>query len=399
MSGGKIMKRREERMYEFVSRFLKEEKKCERILINEISFRALKRWKVDVAGIRRPYLYGVEVKAGFSFDHITSALKQAEFMCKAFTHVYICFPKDEYEREDNEELRKYLEKELERLGIGVLTLNGSHVDEKREPDLERIKGYIDFEEYYRVLTYFEGRLEQEQKKWLVKCAGLWWILYCFDKKLDDLEKYKQKVDERKAIQFLLWDLLWPLPTSLRGNKRRTAEVILRKIKEEALNKGVGVLDFLSSINDLENYLINKIGPEIKEVRNIIECLKLFKKYDGNILELYKEEGADSFYKALQGINGIGSKTATLLMNEFTIYFGMEPPSEAKLTEEAEDALKGIGLRIEDFSFEQRPIIESFGWFMRGGLRSKEISENLEKLFKVWKRKADKLREYLRSSFM
>ena len=129
---------REEELYGVVKDFLLEEKRCERVLVNKVSFREIKRWVMDVVGVKEHRVYCVEVKKDFVFNSVFAAIKQSEFMCSACTNVYVAFPKEEYSSSDKE-LRKYLHNICSSMGVGILLIDGKNVTELLCPSVEKVR--------------------------------------------------------------------------------------------------------------------------------------------------------------------------------------------------------------------------------------------------------------------
>ncbi|RLG44817.1 MAG: hypothetical protein DRN81_03570 [Thermoproteota archaeon] len=136
----------EKRMYSFIEKFLKERKDCEKVLSERVSFEYIKRWVIDVAGIKGARIYAVEAKPRLNFDSFSAALTQARYYRQACTHVYICLPKPQNQRE--KELLQHVKEICRKEGIGLLlqTPTGeTRVEEEVEvskPDLDR---------YYQVM--------------------------------------------------------------------------------------------------------------------------------------------------------------------------------------------------------------------------------------------------------
>jgi len=193
---------REEELYEIVRGFLEHVKGCEKVVVNRVVFREIKRWIIDVVGVRDHEIYCVEVKKNFSFDSVFAALKQSEFMCTACTHVYVCFPKDEYSKADSD-LRNYLLSVCNDIGVGVLLVEEGRVEEIKEPVVEKVKNRIDFRNYYSVLTQLTGKLNKKEKVRLVKALGLLGLNRWLKKDLEKLEDYGEDLVVRLVSFWLL----------------------------------------------------------------------------------------------------------------------------------------------------------------------------------------------------
>lgn len=390
----------EKPLYPAVGKFLRENKGCTRVLIEKVRFEAIgKPWTIDVVGAKAPYVYGVEVKANFDFYGVRDALAQAEFMRTVCTHVYVCFPKEKYEM-GGEELRGYLSSRCKELGVGVLVVDGETVEEVLEPDIEKIKGVIDLDKYYQVLTQFTGKLEPEERIRLMKALALFGINRWLKKDVDRLKKYKREVGEVKAIQFLAFDFLWPLLTRIKFEPyRRAAEEALKLIKSEAKKRGVGPFEFLAELENVGEFLTQRVGDRAEQFIPIIEGFaNLLKPYGGNIVKLYEDKGVDGVYEALRQIPGLGHKSAALLMLEFDKHFGLGLPSRLELVEEARKGLEKVALGVDEVGIEWTSLIDVSGWLLRGGFRRTETDEMLNEAFREYRKKIAELGKLLAKSF-
>lgn len=227
---------KEKEFYDIVKNFLLKVKKCEKVVVNKVSFREIKKWIIDVVGIKEHKIYCVEVKRNLSFDSMFAALKQAEFMCTACTDVYVCFPKEDYINAENE-LRKYLMNTASNMGIGILLIDKNHIEEIKKPVVEKFKKRIDFRNYYFVLTQLVGKLNIEKKKRLVIGLGLLELIKWYE---DLLNKYKNKSQEygNKIGQFIAFDTIrYIFKTPLFSQYyREKAEKALESIIRESTKK-------------------------------------------------------------------------------------------------------------------------------------------------------------------
>ncbi|RLE91787.1 MAG: hypothetical protein DRN04_11960 [Thermoprotei archaeon] len=385
---------REEELYEIVRGFLEHVKGCEKVVVNRVVFREIKRWIIDVVGVRDHEIYCVEVKKNFSFDSVFAALKQSEFMCTACTHVYVCFPKDEYNKADSD-LRNYLLSVCNDIGVGVLLVEEGRVEEIKEPVVEKVKNRIDFRNYYSVLTQLTGKLNKKEKVRLVKALGLLGLNRWLKKDLEKLEDYERRFG-RKAGQFLAFEALkYTLVLPIRSRPaREAAERALDLIVEEAAKRNLGPFELIAT-NDISGFLSEVDERFIQVMEGLVELLK---PYKGNLMELYRDKGPNGVYEELKKIKGVGSKTASLIMLELERRFKLGLPSNLELTDEMIEGLRKMGLDLEDFDREYIPLIDVYGWFLRGGYHRRETEEILEEMYKKCEEAALELRRRLKESF-
>ena len=377
--------------------FLESSKKCERVVVNRVSFEKIKKWVMDVVGVKEHEVYCVEVKRDFSFDSVFAALKQAEFMCTACTHVYVCFPENEYESAD-QDLKNYLEDSCSEMGVGVLLVDRSHVEEVKKPDVEKVKNRIDFRNYYNVLTQLTGRLNKKEKKRLVKALGLLGLKMWLE---DDLEELKSREKEigRKAAQFLAFNnIRYVLTMPLYSEPhRKAAEKVLDLIEKEAKKRGLGPFELLATVDDLDRFLVGVSDVFAQIVKGLADLLR---PYKGNLIELYKDKGPDGVYRELRKIRYVGSKTASLMMLELERRFGIGLPilTISELPDEMIEGLKKMGLDLSDFDEGYIPVIDVYGWLLRGGERKQEIDKKLRELYDRCKEIKNMLEKKLKESF-
>ena len=141
MPEGHRMPANERAMYPFVQNFLLSNKGCEKTLVEDVSFSYIKRWIIDVAGIKGARVYAVEAKPALNFDLFSAALTQARYYQQACTHVYICLPEPASQSET--ELLPHITKICiqEKVGLWLFTANKEikQVEETVEsrPDLDK----------------------------------------------------------------------------------------------------------------------------------------------------------------------------------------------------------------------------------------------------------------------
>jgi hypothetical protein len=127
-------------MYPAIQSFLKE-KGCERVLIEGVNFDYIKRWIIDVAGIKEARVYAVEAKPKLSFDSFSAALTQARYYKQASTHVYVCLPEPISDKEN--ELLQHIRKICDQEKIGLLLFTSQKGiqevkdAEESRPDLDK----------------------------------------------------------------------------------------------------------------------------------------------------------------------------------------------------------------------------------------------------------------------
>lgn len=130
----------EKKMYPAIRTFLKESG-CERALVEKVSFDYIKRWIIDVAGIKGARVYAVEAKPSLSFDSFSAALTQVRYYKQSCTHVYICIREGTSDKE--KELLQHIEEICEQEGVGLLLFaNQERIRQVKEakqsmPDLDK----------------------------------------------------------------------------------------------------------------------------------------------------------------------------------------------------------------------------------------------------------------------
>jgi len=117
--GGDGLQLAEQKMYPVIQDYL-EQNGCERVLIEKVTFDYIKRWTIDVAGIKEARVYAVEAKPHLTFDSFSAALTQARYYKQACTHVYVCLSEASNKKE--EELLRHIEEICEQEGVGLLLL-------------------------------------------------------------------------------------------------------------------------------------------------------------------------------------------------------------------------------------------------------------------------------------
>lgn len=133
--------------------------------------------------------------------------------------------------------------------------------------------------------------------------------------------------------------------------------------------------------------------------NIIKGLsELLKPYRGNLIRLYEDKGPDNVYKDLLKIKGIGTKIASLIMIELDRWLMLGLPTNIEIPNEAIEGLKNLGLDLEDFDKKYIPIIDAYGWFLRGGSYGKETQKILDEIYDSYRKKAYELKTKLEKSF-
>ena len=146
-------------MYKYIGDFLVKEKGCDpaTISIEQITFRKDKLWIMDVAGVRASRIYGVEAKLRCGYYDIIDAIMKARFYKYACSYVYVCFPREEFERS---QLKEFLERECKQHGIGLLLLNPDgiieEVIEAQESDTIDLDIYVGILNQPRLSTEVQG---------------------------------------------------------------------------------------------------------------------------------------------------------------------------------------------------------------------------------------------------
>ena len=375
-----MSKREEKEMYPIIKKFLLTRKKCERVLIGQVSFHKIKKWIIDVVGIRKSETYAVEAKSNFDFDSIAAALNQASFYKEACVYVYVCFPKVKFERGEKGE-RNYLLEKCKEEGIGLLLTNSSEKKVEVYPDLEAQRSKnINFDLYHQVITQITGPYDKNLRKKLCMALGLLLTKEEIRKAYERLEYYERKSPSKQvAIETLILDEFhWPVKETIFAKTK--AEDVYEEIKKEAFKEGKTPIQFLANKN-IVNYLEKKFQakdmptPPRRYIRFMNALVKKLSNFNYSLQEWRRTEGIDEICKFIKNIKEIGADTANRIAISCNRIFGWELPEEFTLPADVKSLLGKLGLDEEDFKKEWLPIIDNTAWFLRG----RKLENEFEKL--------------------
>lgn len=352
----------EKDMYLAIANFLREKKEVSEVLIDKVTFSKIKNWRVDVVGFKEGKIFAVEAKKDFNIDSVFSALKQAEFYKEFSPEIYLCFPKDEYERKENSELKEFVEERCKNEGFGILLYNSSskNVEPRIEPDIKKSKQNINFETYYHVLSQFIGNISVEEKAELIIKIGLLVWEKWYNNIKQKWEKIKKEIctdlhlNRDLALDILIFEhLIWPMETTIRDPKARSDEIpsIKDSIVQDAKNKRVTPW-YIIYTNFPSGFKEIKRDGTKDFLRKLWEFAGRLKSSNFSVVQYYKQNGLEKLWAAIKEVKGFGDQTAELFIIELRRFLGF-PLSKTLAGEEyvtrvarISDMLKLLGLTYQ-----------------------------------------------------
>lgn len=280
----------EKEMYPAIEKFLKA-KGCDRTLIEGVSFDSVKRWIIDVAGIKGARIYAVEAKPKLNFDSFLTALTQVRFYKQACTHVYVCLPEPTSDKES--ELFPYIEKICEQEKIGLLLFTSEQkIREIREPEESK----PDLDKYFQVMQQLTSERPSDKiqgaRAYIIRdlCYYLWTAFRGKANKSNLCKYFFSRKPE--SDRYWKWKQAYINP---RTTAKNTLDATIKAAEELGLIECNDAILYLTTLGrELVKIIDNsKIGtPELDknvkaffyalslrypEIRETIHILKEFKK--------------------------------------------------------------------------------------------------------------------------